>query len=156
MVSKSRPGMGIDGFLERARHMHGDDFDYSEVDYQGYSIPVRIRCKKHDVFFDQSPGTHMRGGKCPQCLIESRRRSPEQFLAQAREKHGDKYDYSLVEYVNGSTPVTIICPIHGPFRQKPNHHVMLGSGCRMCANRSKSEEAVAKFLIERGFTFRPR
>lgn len=153
MASRGRPGMGLEGFLKRARQMHGDAFDYSEVDYQGYSIPVRIRCKKHDVLFQQTPGVHIHGGKCPQCLIESRRRSPEQFIAQAREKHGNKYEYGQIEYVNGKTPVTIICPKHGPFRQKPDNHVLLGSGCRMCAHGSKSEDAIARYLLAHGFTF---
>lgn len=37
------------------------------------------------------------------------------FINKAREKHGNKYDYSKVEYTDIKTKVCIICPIHGEF-----------------------------------------
>ena len=46
----------------------------------------------------------------------------EEFIAKAKAVHGDKYDYSQVEYVNNHTKVSIICPIHGVFRQRPLDH----------------------------------
>jgi len=57
----------------------------------------------------------------------------EEFIKKAREVHGDKYDYSKVEYVNSQTDVCIICPIHGEFMQRPSHHTT-GRGCRKCAS----------------------
>lgn len=60
-----------------------------------------------------------------------KRLTQEEFVRRAREKHGDKYDYSKVRYVNASTPVTIVCPIHGDFEQIPDSH-MQGKGCRYC------------------------
>lgn len=39
----------------------------------------------------------------------------EQFIEKARLVHGDKYDYSKVEYINSDTKVCIVCPIHGEF-----------------------------------------
>ena len=64
-----------------------------------------------------------------------RRKTLEEFLADAKIVHGDKYDYSLVkEYVNNTTAVTIICKTCGlPFEQKPKMHVK-GHGCTHCAN----------------------
>ena len=56
----------------------------------------------------------------------------EEFIKRAREVHGDKYDYSKVEYVNALTPVVIICPKHGEFLQRPSHHTD-GRGCKKCA-----------------------
>ena len=56
----------------------------------------------------------------------------EEFIKKAREVHGDKYDYSKVEYVNAQTPVVIICPKHGEFLQRPSHHTD-GRGCKKCA-----------------------
>lgn len=47
----------------------------------------------------------------------------EEFIKRAKEVHGDKYDYSFVEYVNSSTKVKIICPKHGIFEQTPNKHL---------------------------------
>ncbi|MEU4680492.1 hypothetical protein [Micromonospora sp. NPDC023737] len=46
-----------------------------------------------------------------------------EFIARAREKHGDRYDYSLVQYVNSQATATIICPEHGEFQQVPAKHL---------------------------------
>ena len=46
----------------------------------------------------------------------------EEFVAKSRLVHGDLYDYSQVDYKNSKTKVTIICPKHGPFEQKPEKH----------------------------------
>lgn len=55
----------------------------------------------------------------------------DEFIKKAREVHGDKYDYSKVEYVNNHTKVCIICPKHGEFWQVPNSHLN-GNGCPVC------------------------
>ena len=47
----------------------------------------------------------------------------EQFLNKAKEIHNDKYDYSKVIYVTTKIKVTIICPIHGEFEQRPSAHM---------------------------------
>jgi hypothetical protein len=49
------------------------------------------------------------------------------FEAKARKVHGDKYDYSLVEYVNNNTNIKIIGP-NGVFEQQPNNHLQ-GNEC---------------------------
>ena len=61
----------------------------------------------------------------------------EEFIARAKALHGDRYDYSMVEYVNNQTPVSIICPIHGVFVQRPNDHLR-GRGCPKCARAAQS------------------
>lgn len=73
-----------------------------------------------------------------------KRLTQEEFIRRAREKHGDKYDYSKVHYVNGQTPVTIICPIHGDFEQRPDCHIQ-GKGCNKCAH-SKPRYTFDDFL----------
>lgn len=61
-----------------------------------------------------------------------RRMTREEFIVKARAVHGDKYDYSKVEYVNNNTNVVIICPEHGEFQQTPHNHLK-GKGCWACA-----------------------
>ena len=63
----------------------------------------------------------------------------EEFINRAKEKHGDKYDYSKVEYHNAKTKVCIICPIHGEFWQNPYSHLG-GGGCNICGEISSSEK----------------
>ena len=55
----------------------------------------------------------------------------DQVIQGFRDKHGNRYDYSLVEYIGQQTEVKIICPIHGVFMQKPYNHQM-GNGCVKC------------------------
>lgn len=61
----------------------------------------------------------------------------EEFIKRARAVHGDRYNYSKVEYVNNSTPITIVCPIHGEFPQRPNNHFH-GNGCPKCSREAQS------------------
>lgn len=55
----------------------------------------------------------------------------EEFITKAKAIHGNRYDYSKVEYVNNHTPVKIVCPIHGVFEQRPNNHLH-NNGCPKC------------------------
>lgn len=65
----------------------------------------------------------------------TKRLTNDDFICRAKEVHGDKYDYSKVEYVNSRTKVCIICPEHGEFLQTPTNH-FLGKGCPVCAHIS--------------------
>lgn len=47
----------------------------------------------------------------------------EEFIEKSKAIHDNKYDYSLVEYINSQTKIKIICPKHGEFEQKPNNHL---------------------------------
>lgn len=58
------------------------------------------------------------------------------FIKKAKNKHGDKYNYSKVEYINSLTKICIICPTHGEFWQTPHHHLM-GQNCVECINDKK-------------------
>lgn len=67
-----------------------------------------------------------------------KRKTTEQFISESIKVHGNKYDYSKVEYVDSERKVTIICPVHGEFKQSPFHH-LLGHACKRCmADKMKS------------------
>lgn len=63
----------------------------------------------------------------------------EKFILLAKEKHGNKYDYSLVRYIDNNTKVPIICKKDGIFMQKPRSHSNEGKGCPICAIFTKEE-----------------
>lgn len=65
-----------------------------------------------------------------------KRKTTEQFIAQARAIHGDKYNYDKVKYVNTHTKVSIICPIHGEFETIPCDHLH-NHGCPHCAREQQ-------------------
>ena len=76
------------------------------------------------------------------------------FIKKAQAKHGFKFDYSKVEYVNNKTKVCIVCSEHGEFWQTPHNH-LTGSICPKCARingkkkRSKNIEQVIKEFNEK-------
>ena len=57
---------------------------------------------------------------------------PTASFAKAKQVHNNKFNYSNVNYVNSSTKVEIICPIHGVFMQWPPDHLQ-GIGCSKCS-----------------------
>ena len=131
---KEKLSKSLEQFLEDARKVHGNKYDYSKVEYKGYKEKICIICPKHGEFW-QLPTPHTQGEGCPHCERDRRSKTTEQFIKEAREIHGDKYDYSKVKYINRNTPVTIICPIHGEFEQLPSNHLQ-GKGCLKCANKN--------------------
>lgn len=65
-------------------------------------------------------------------------------IQRAREKHGDKYDYSLWgECLKGLDTVTIGCPVHGYFEQRLDIHTN-GSGCQKCSNDGRTKDQIIK------------
>ena len=56
----------------------------------------------------------------------------EEFIAKAKAVHGDRYDYSKVQYIDMNTKVCIVCKKHGEFKQRPSNHIA-GRGCTKCA-----------------------
>lgn len=69
-----------------------------------------------------------------------KRKTTEQFIAEAKAIHGDKYDYSKVAYIDTHTKVCVICPIHNEFWTIPCDHLHK-HGCPHCA-REKQKELV--------------
>lgn len=106
--------------------------------YVGAHDKVIITCSKHGDF-KHTPAGHLNGNGCAKCSYESRaaKRSEESknsFIEKAIDVHGDRYEYTNVEYVNARTKVSITCANHGDFEQTPANHLM-GHGCPSCPKR---------------------
>lgn len=128
-------------FEEKARKVHGDKYSYCLVDYKNSKAKVTIFCCEHGPF-DQTPNAHLNGSGCPKCgerkRHESRKLSLRDSIDKAREFHGEKYDYTLVEYEFVTDKVNIVCPVHGPFPQIWINHYR-GQGCPKCGVEQRSE-----------------
>ena len=110
--------MNTEKFINKSRELYGERFDYSLVKYVNIQTPVKIICLEHEVEFKVIPHNHLHSsGGCKECL-EVVVPTTEEFI-ELRSVHGDKYDYSLVEYVSTKEPVRLICPEHGPFEKTP-------------------------------------
>ena len=140
-LTSKRFSSTTDEFIRKSVAIHGDKYDYSKVVYKKAIIPVTIICPEHGEF-QQTPHDHLRYSGCPKCAVEKRmennsqRLSSEEFIKRSVEKHGDKYDYSKVKYVNSVTLVSIVCPEHGEFMQLPQVH-MNGCGCPKCVGKEQ-------------------
>lgn len=80
----------------------------------------------------------------------------EEFIKNAKEKHGNKYIYYLSIYLGVNKNIIIICPIHGSFHQTPHCH-LAGSGCKTCGfekrsidQASNTEEFIQKAKLKHG------
>ena len=128
-------------FINKARNVHGDIYDYSLVNYKNNHTQVEIICTEHGKFL-QSPKDHLSGKGCSSCGKEKTKSrlmlSKDEFIKRANEVHGNKYDYSLVNYKDTKTKVEIICKEHGSFFQSPNKH-MQGNGCPACGRERTTE-----------------
>jgi protein-arginine kinase activator protein McsA len=116
--------------IEDFRKVHGDRYDYSKVNYVNSKMKVLIICQEHGEFW-QRPTDHKKGNGCPECGTKRETLTTEEVIADFHEVHGDRYDYSKVDYVNSHTKVSISCPEHGEFSQTPNNHKQ-GHGCPRC------------------------
>ena len=142
-------------FIKKSNEIHSYKYDYSLVEYKNNATKVKIICPEHGEF-KQRPQDHVNKLGCPKCGIikraNSRTSNTEEFIQKAISVHGDKYDYSKVEYKKSNLNVKIICPYHGEFKQKPNDHLSNKNGCPICCE-SKGEIAIRNFLTENSIEF---
>jgi very-short-patch-repair endonuclease len=134
----------LEKFIKKAISIHNDRYDYSLIEYKGNRINVKIICKEHGIF-EQRPSNHIFNKQgCPKCY-GNKKIAIDDFINRAKEIHNDKYDYSLVNYINNFTKIKIICPEHGIFEQKPNNHIIQKRGCLKCSgkNTKTTEEFVS-------------
>ncbi len=141
-------------FIQEAIMVHGHKYNYSNVEYANALVKISIICPEHGEF-KQIPNTHLMGQGCLKCGIQSMRdklsNNPNEFIARLNKIHNNKYDYSKVIYNNRASVITIICPIHGEFRQKASEHLR-GYGCQQCAgnNVKTTEQFISEAKIRWG------
>lgn len=137
-------------FIEKAKKQHGDKYNYSIVEYKNTRTKVKIICPVHGEF-EQVPYDHINGFGCAKCGGVKKLTTYE-FSKRAKELHGNKYNYSLVDYKNMHTKVKILCVKHGEFNQTPHNHLKL-AGCPTC-NKSKGEKTISWFLDKNNIKYK--
>ena len=129
-------------WIEKAKKVHGDKYDYSKVEYVNNRVPVEIICKTHG-YFKQIPYSHLAGRGCPECGIINKvlhkTSNTEKWIEKAKKVHGDKYDYSVSKYTKATESIDIICKKHGLFTQRASDHLS-GYGCPKCGYEKVSAD----------------
>jgi len=129
--------------------VHGDLYDYSKVNYTNNETDVCIVCPTHGEFY-QRPSVHKRGSGCPKCSGKAIPTNAE-FISNSKSIHGDRYNYSKVDYKSNQIKVCIICQEHGEYFVRPNSHLK-GTGCPYC-RESKGEYKIRTYLKNIGLDF---
>jgi menaquinone-dependent protoporphyrinogen IX oxidase len=141
----------IEEFITKSKNVFGNLYDYSKVDYKGNKVKVEIICKDHGSFFIE-PNRHLsKKSGCNKCGIikRSKTQSNNNWLEKFIEVHGDRYDYSKVEYINNKTPIEIICKEHGSFLQAPYSHIRSNIGCVRCLNETLNKKFKNKKWLDK-------
>ncbi len=128
-------------FIFKSKSIHHDKYVYDLVNYINAKTKIKIICPIHGIF-EQTPNGHLSGKGCGKCV--GKNKTNEDFIDIAMNIHRNKYEYSLVEYKNAYSKVSIMCKKHGIFEQLPNNHLS-GQGCPICSE-SKGEKEIREFL----------
>jgi len=130
-------------FILKAMKVHGNRYDYSNVDYKNARTHVVIKCKLHNINFNQTPDNHLHGKGCYWCglkkQVNDRTLTLDDFIKKSNKIHKNKYNYSNINYINNHTKIKIVCPLHGEFSQTPSNHLS-GYGCSICVYRISDNE----------------
>lgn len=130
-------------FINKAKKIHGDRYNYNKVNYINAYTDVIITCKEHGDFL-QTPTSHLNGSNCLKCIY-SYPRTINEFIKQANSIHNNKYSYSESYYKNIKDKIIIKCNVCGNiFHQQANLHLM-GSGCNKCAILNNSTKRKKSF-----------
>lgn len=123
-------------YIEKSKVIHDNFYDYSSVNLSGGDI-IDIICPIHG-HFKQNIKYHMSGHGCRKCSNErkseekKRKYSYNELIKDSSVVHGSKYTYPPQEIKYFYDECTIICPIHGEFKQKINYHIQMKQGCAKC------------------------
>jgi hypothetical protein len=157
-------------FIEKAKNIHGDDYDYSNTHYVDTKTKVCIICKKCGREFWQEPLLHLYGQGCRKCAYEKTaqkrtRINTDTVISLSQNKFGiDEIDYSKTEYTGTKNKICFIChkkdkngKEHGEFWQRIDTHLK-GCGCPKCCKSHLeiiTEDVLTKLAIsyKREYTF---
>ena len=142
-----------DDFIQEARKVHGDCYNYDKFNYTTNKKKGIIHCPLHQLDFEQTPSCHMKAvAGCPQCsrtaFIQKKKNGREKTILMAQTVHGEgAFNYDAIpENVHSHDLVTITCNTCGnAFEQLMYSHTNNGNGCPVC-KVSKDERMLGLFI----------
>jgi hypothetical protein len=137
-------------FIEKAIKVHGENFDYSQVEYVNSQTHIKLKCNICGYEFSQVPNSHLQGYGCDKCAHkvnhENQRLTEREIIERAIKVHGEeKFDYSNMNYKRSHEPINIICKIcDNNFKQLISNHINQKQGCPFCSGRYMDTEIFVK------------
>lgn len=138
-------------FISMCISIHGDKFDYKEINYQGMTVPVKIYCKACGLFFYQTPAIHLHAKwGCQRCAIGQKDvlTGTKAFVTRAKQVHGDKYDYECSNYTRVIDKIQIYCKACSKFFEQVAASHLQGRGCKICGRKKRPPPKDTSVYIE--------
>ena len=132
----------LSSVLSNFRRIHGNEYDYSKVEYVNNKEEVEIICSKH-FSFPMTPLNHVNGQKCPKC--RGKNLTTADYKEIIIEKFGDIYDLNALEYTGYNNKFTLKCKTHGEFDRYPRY-LMEGNGCPDCIKARENKTSKKRIL----------
>ena len=137
-------------FEKQVYEIWGDSLDLSQAVYKNCSHKMWIRCKEHDIWFEQNYEKLVRRKQCgcPECAKRKHkaniwmiRDTQEDFIARCVEIYGEcAFCFDKVHYVNASTKIVLHCnKCHEDFEITPNKLLTRKKGCTHCSKRNRGK-----------------
>lgn len=136
--SDSKRRFTNEDIISKIQKVHGDKYITDKIQYINYHSKICLICPKHGEFWI-SPAKLLKGQGCPKCNKKGGKKvkvTIEDFKERCTKLYNGKYIYDEVYFDKLNDEVTIICPIHGRFKQKAKYHLQ-GNGCRKCADEER-------------------
>jgi hypothetical protein len=136
-------------FLEKARNLHGYKYEYIDLSDK-IKVSDTIKVKFDGVVYYQRVIKHL-NGRCPEKVIY--KKTTEEYILEAKEVWGDKYDYSKINYINTKDEVEIVCKKHGSFLKQPAE-LIKGNSCPQCKLEKSKYNNKELFIEENKIPYR--
>lgn len=136
-------------FIEKAKEIHGNTYDYSKTEYKTNKGFVTITCLEHGDF-KQRPSNHLSKRGCKKCAGFGV--TKDEYIEACIKVHGNTYDYSNVIWDTKLRKIELICKKHGLFKVGKANHRLLKQGCGLCSE-PKGERIIRLILEGRGIKF---
>ena len=139
-------GITSEVFIQRARKVWGDRWDYSKTVYHKRTSPITVICRDHGEF-QQDVYAHLSGSTgCRLC--SGRNLTTEEYVDRASLVWGDRWDYSNTVYTGATNKVKVECRKHGVFEQIAHIHLRGHVGCQPCLGNVYDNESYIRKVTE--------
>lgn len=119
--------------IQKIANKHGNEYDYSEVEYVNYKTEVIVKCKKHGRFL-KTPKSILDNNTssiCRKCWQESLRVPKEVILKRLNEIHKGNLQFDMSNYVDRYSKIPVTCKEHGKSIASAES-LLRGGGCYQC------------------------